>query len=62
MQCVNKRHHTHTFQINIKMSYWKNKLDFRLIMRCVCVLSDDITLTVDGKDTYEEVKRADRYR
>lgn len=29
---------------------------------CVCVLSDDITLTADGKDTYEEVKRADRYR
>ncbi|XP_060767727.1 ethanolamine-phosphate cytidylyltransferase isoform X2 [Neoarius graeffei] len=27
-----------------------------------CVHGDDITLTVDGKDTYEEVKRADRYR
>lgn len=25
-------------------------------------LSDDITLTVDGKDTYAEVKRAGRYR
>lgn len=23
---------------------------------------DDITLTVDGKDTYDEVKRAGRYR
>uniref|UniRef100_A0A4W5PDL9 ethanolamine-phosphate cytidylyltransferase n=1 Tax=Hucho hucho TaxID=62062 RepID=A0A4W5PDL9_9TELE len=27
-----------------------------------CVISDDITLTVDGKDTYEEVKRSGRYR
>lgn len=27
----------------------------------VC-LPDDITLTVDGKDTYEEVKREGRYR
>uniref|UniRef100_A0A3Q2W6R8 ethanolamine-phosphate cytidylyltransferase n=1 Tax=Haplochromis burtoni TaxID=8153 RepID=A0A3Q2W6R8_HAPBU len=27
-----------------------------------CVHGDDITLTVDGKDTYEEVKRAGRYR
>uniref|UniRef100_A0AAY4EG72 ethanolamine-phosphate cytidylyltransferase n=1 Tax=Denticeps clupeoides TaxID=299321 RepID=A0AAY4EG72_9TELE len=27
-----------------------------------CVHGDDITLTVDGKDTYEEVKRMDRYR
>ncbi|XP_008315525.2 ethanolamine-phosphate cytidylyltransferase [Cynoglossus semilaevis] len=27
-----------------------------------CVHGDDITLTVDGKDTYEEVKQADRYR
>lgn len=26
------------------------------------VLSDDITLTVDGKDTYEEVKKSGRYR
>lgn len=23
---------------------------------------DDITLTVDGRDTYEEVKQAGRYR
>lgn len=31
--------------------------------RCHCFcLPDDITLTVDGKDTYEEVKRAGRYR
>lgn len=28
---------------------------------CYC-FPDDITLTVDGKDTYEEVKRAGRYR
>uniref|UniRef100_A0A8B9L2V8 ethanolamine-phosphate cytidylyltransferase n=1 Tax=Astyanax mexicanus TaxID=7994 RepID=A0A8B9L2V8_ASTMX len=28
----------------------------------LCALSDDITLTVDGKDTYEEVKRMERYR
>lgn len=29
----------------------------------VCaVVSDDITLTVDGKDTYEEVKKSGRYR
>ncbi len=28
---------------------------------CLC-LPDDITLTVDGKDTYEEVKREGRYR
>ncbi|KAI7791177.1 ethanolamine-phosphate cytidylyltransferase [Triplophysa rosa] len=27
-----------------------------------CVHGDDITLTVDGKDTYEEVKRMGRYR
>ncbi|KAJ3601552.1 hypothetical protein NHX12_032520 [Muraenolepis orangiensis] len=27
-----------------------------------CVHGDDITLTVDGKDTYEEVKMAGRYR
>ncbi|XP_027016634.1 ethanolamine-phosphate cytidylyltransferase isoform X1 [Tachysurus fulvidraco] len=27
-----------------------------------CVHGDDITLTADGKDTYEEVKHADRYR
>uniref|UniRef100_A0A672Y3F8 ethanolamine-phosphate cytidylyltransferase n=2 Tax=Sphaeramia orbicularis TaxID=375764 RepID=A0A672Y3F8_9TELE len=27
-----------------------------------CVHGDDITLTVDGKDTYEEVKHAGRYR
>uniref|UniRef100_A0A3Q3QAD8 ethanolamine-phosphate cytidylyltransferase n=1 Tax=Monopterus albus TaxID=43700 RepID=A0A3Q3QAD8_MONAL len=27
-----------------------------------CVHGDDITLTVDGKDTYEEVKQAGRYR
>nr|XP_046261923.1 ethanolamine-phosphate cytidylyltransferase isoform X3 [Scatophagus argus] len=27
-----------------------------------CVHGDDITLTVDGKDTYEEVKRESRYR
>uniref|UniRef100_A0A4W6CHY4 ethanolamine-phosphate cytidylyltransferase n=1 Tax=Lates calcarifer TaxID=8187 RepID=A0A4W6CHY4_LATCA len=27
-----------------------------------CVHGDDITLTVDGKDTYAEVKRAGRYR
>ncbi|KAJ1350523.1 hypothetical protein KIN20_006328 [Parelaphostrongylus tenuis] len=27
-----------------------------------CVHGDDITLTVDGKDTYEEVKKAKRYR
>ncbi|KAI5097533.1 ethanolamine-phosphate cytidylyltransferase [Silurus meridionalis] len=27
-----------------------------------CVHGDDITLTVDGKDTYEEVKKAGRYR
>lgn len=27
-----------------------------------CVHGDDITLTVDGKDTYEEVKRMERYR
>lgn len=26
------------------------------------VVSDDITLTVDGKDTYEEVKKSGRYR
>ena len=26
------------------------------------VLPDDITLTVDGKDTYEEVKKSGRYR
>lgn len=26
------------------------------------LLPDDITLTVDGKDTYEEVKREGRYR
>ncbi|NXX95482.1 PCY2 cytidylyltransferase, partial [Centropus bengalensis] len=31
--------------------------------RCdFCVHGDDITLTVDGKDTYEEVKAAGRYR
>ena len=29
--------------------------------RCLC-LPDDITLTVDGKDTYEEVKREGRYK
>ncbi|XP_047427600.1 ethanolamine-phosphate cytidylyltransferase-like isoform X2 [Mugil cephalus] len=27
-----------------------------------CVHGDDITLTVDGKDTYEEVKKSGRYR
>ncbi|KAK5982989.1 Ethanolamine-phosphate cytidylyltransferase [Trichostrongylus colubriformis] len=27
-----------------------------------CVHGDDITLTADGKDTYEEVKKAKRYR
>ncbi|CAB3407830.1 unnamed protein product [Caenorhabditis bovis] len=27
-----------------------------------CVHGDDITLTADGKDTYEEVKRENRYR
>ncbi|XP_069809770.1 ethanolamine-phosphate cytidylyltransferase isoform X2 [Dendropsophus ebraccatus] len=27
-----------------------------------CVHGNDITLTVDGKDTYEEVKNAERYR
>ncbi|ETE70352.1 Ethanolamine-phosphate cytidylyltransferase [Ophiophagus hannah] len=27
-----------------------------------CVHGDDITLTADGKDTYEEVKKAGRYR
>ncbi|NXH24896.1 PCY2 cytidylyltransferase, partial [Myiagra hebetior] len=27
-----------------------------------CVHGDDITLTIDGKDTYEEVKTAGRYR
>lgn len=27
-----------------------------------CLCPDDITLTVDGKDTYEEVKREGRYR
>lgn len=27
-----------------------------------CRSSDDITLTVDGRDTYEEVKQAGRYR
>ncbi|XP_010774762.1 ethanolamine-phosphate cytidylyltransferase-like [Notothenia coriiceps] len=27
-----------------------------------CVHGDDITLTVDGKDTYAEVKRLGRYR
>lgn len=27
-----------------------------------CVHGDDITLTVDGKDTYDEVKRTGRYR
>lgn len=39
------------------------------VMRALCrwwanvvFLPDDITLTVDGKDTYEEVKRAGRYR
>lgn len=26
------------------------------------VASDDITLTVDGKDTYDEVKKSGRYR
>lgn len=29
---------------------------------CDCLLADDITLTVDGKDTYEEVKKSGRYR
>ncbi|XP_048102686.1 ethanolamine-phosphate cytidylyltransferase-like isoform X2 [Alosa alosa] len=33
----------------------KYKCDF-------CVHGDDITLTVDGKDTYEEVKKSGRYR
>lgn len=28
----------------------------------VRVVSDDITLTVDGKDTYDEVKKSGRYR
>lgn len=28
----------------------------------VCRSLDDITLTVDGRDTYEEVKQAGRYR
>lgn len=28
----------------------------------VFILVDDITLTVDGKDTYDEVKRMGRYR
>jgi hypothetical protein len=27
-----------------------------------CHSLDDITLTVDGRDTYEEVKQAGRYR
>lgn len=27
-----------------------------------CVHGNDITLTVDGRDTYEEVKQAGRYR
>lgn len=27
-----------------------------------CHLADDITLTADGRDTYEEVKQAGRYR
>lgn len=37
--------------------------DSFLVMEKFCLyLPDDITLTVDGKDTYEEVKRAGRYR
>lgn len=33
------------------------------LLECHCLcLPDDITLTVDGKDTYEEVKREGRYR
>ncbi|XP_016354647.1 ethanolamine-phosphate cytidylyltransferase-like, partial [Sinocyclocheilus anshuiensis] len=31
-------------------------------LKCGPVSSDDITLTVDGKDTYEEVKKSGRYR
>ena len=31
-----------------------------LLLLWLC--ADDITLTVDGKDTYEEVKKSGRYR
>lgn len=37
----------------------------RCLLMCVgvfTVASDDITLTVDGKDTYDEVKKSGRYR
>lgn len=33
-----------------------------VLVPCVCHLLDDITLTADGRDTYEEVKQAGRYR
>ena len=32
-----------------------------MMNQCHC-FPDDITLTVDGKDTYDEVKREGRYR
>lgn len=45
---------------------WMDIAGFNRFMQAVCVMdnvvSDDITLTVDGKDTYEEVKKSGRYR
>ncbi len=36
----------------------------KVVYKCSLSLfvPDDITLTVDGKDTYEEVKKSGRYR
>lgn len=39
------------------------RLNIKVMDNCECrVVSDDVTLTVDGKDTYEEVKKSGRYR
>lgn len=44
--------------------YSQNSLSglMRVESHLFAVASDDITLTVDGKDTYDEVKKSGRYR
>lgn len=39
-----------------------NPCDISAHVDCGLCFSDDITLTVEGKDSYEEVKREGRYR
>lgn len=61
--CVHGGELVHGHSLNLVLNIHRDttRCDDGLISFCLC-LSDDITLTVDGKDTYAEVKREGRYR